>query len=144
MSTSFNNIQVRSVEKNSSNHNLMISCLQRSQNFLDSCATFLKTTCLHVSFTAYENFYKLTKMYCLLKWFPLPLYQKCQKKKSNNQTYIHLYTGSLTHNYIYGRSLSGDPLSIIMPFCLTRASVNVNQLTSHLNLRPTVCLSVLT
>ena len=32
-----------------------------SQYFLDSCATFLKTTCLHVSFTAYENFYKLTK-----------------------------------------------------------------------------------
>ena len=27
----------------------------------DSYATFQKTTCLHVSFAAYENFYKLTK-----------------------------------------------------------------------------------
>ena len=47
--------------KNSSSLYLMISCLQRSQNFLGSCVAFLKTTCLHVSFTAYESFYKLSK-----------------------------------------------------------------------------------
>ena len=39
----------------------MISCLQRSQYLFDSWATLLKTTCLHVSFTAYENFSKQTK-----------------------------------------------------------------------------------
>ena len=29
----------------------------------------LKIACLHVSFTTYENFYKLSKMHCLLIWF---------------------------------------------------------------------------
>ena len=66
-----------------------------------------------------------------------------RNKKSNNQTYIHLYTGSLIHNYIYGRSLSGDHLSIIIPFCVTRTYASVNQHTSHLNLGWMVCLSVL-
>ena len=47
--------------KNSSSLNLMISYLQRSQYLFDSCSTLLKTMCLHVSFTAYENFSKLTK-----------------------------------------------------------------------------------
>ena len=29
----------------------------------------LKVACLHVSFTAYENFFKLSKMRCLFVWF---------------------------------------------------------------------------
>ena len=45
--------------KNSSSLFSMISCLERTQNFLGSCVAFLKTTCLHVSFAAHENFYKL-------------------------------------------------------------------------------------
>ena len=57
--------------------------------------------------------------------------------------YIHLYTGSLIQNYIYGRSLSGDPLSIIMPFHVTSAYASVNQHTSRLNFGWQVCLSVL-
>ena len=40
---------------------LMISSLQRSQTFLALSVAFLKIACLHVSFTAYENFYKLSK-----------------------------------------------------------------------------------
>ena len=31
--------------------------------------SFLKIACLHVSFTAYENFYKPSKMHCLLVLF---------------------------------------------------------------------------
>ena len=63
--------------------------------------------------------------------------------ESNNQTYIH-YT--LVHSSIItymGDSLSGDPLVIIIPFCVTRAYANVNQHMSHLNHGWNVHLSVL-
>ena len=39
-----------------------------------------------------------------------------RNQKLNNQTYIHLHTGSFIHKYICRRSLSGDLLSIIIPF----------------------------
>ena len=47
----------------------LISCCQGILNssWL-SWYLVLKIACLHVSFTAYENFYKLSKMYCLLIW----------------------------------------------------------------------------
>ena len=103
--------------KTSSSLLTMISCLQRSQNFLGSHVASLKIAYLHVSFAAYENFYKLSKNALssqLLSTFSPT--EVSEIRKPNNQTYIHLYTGSLIHNYIYGRSLSGDHLSIIMPF----------------------------
>ena len=44
-----------------------ISCCQGILNASQlSWYLVLKIACLHVSFTAYENFYKLSKMYCLL------------------------------------------------------------------------------
>ena len=42
-----------------------------------------------------------------------------RNQELNNQTYIHLYTGSLIHNYIYGRSHSGYLLSIMMCLQIT-------------------------
>ena len=98
----------------------MISCLLRLLTLLALPVAFLKIACLHVSFTPYENFTNYLKMHCLLGCFPLSLIRSIRNQKLNNQTYIHLYTGSLIHNYINGRSLSGDLLSIIMPFCMTR------------------------
>ena len=103
---------------------LMMSCLQRSQNSLGSFVAFLKIACLHVSFAAYESFYKQSKYALssqLLSTFSPSEASEIRNQKPNNQTYIDLYTGSLLHNYICGRALSGDPLSIIMPFCMTRA-----------------------
>ena len=127
--------------KNSSSLNSMISYLQRYQYLFDSCAILLKTTCFHVSFTAYKNCCKLTKN--VLSSQMASTFFVSEMSEIRNPTIKHISTGSLIHNYIYGRSLSGDPLSIVMPFCVTRAYASVNQHTSHLNLRQTVCLSVL-
>ena len=126
--------------KNSSSLFLLISSLQRSLTLLALFVTFQKIACLHVCFTAYENFYRLSKNALCSRFFPLSLHQKYQKsetQQSNMYPLIHWFS-------IYGSSLSGDLLSIIMPFCITRAYTNVNQHTSQLNLSPTVCLSVLT
>ena len=49
--------------------------------------------------------------------------------KSNNQTYIHLYTDFSIHQYICDRSLSGDPLHIVNPFLSPRAYPSVIQHT---------------
>ena len=74
----------------------------------------LKLACLHVSFKAYENFYKLSKMcFLLVLAFHFPI---IRIQKSNNQTYIHLYTDFIIHKYICDRSLSGDPFHIVNPF----------------------------
>ena len=45
---------------------VLITSLKRSITLLAFFVSFLKIACLHVPFTAYENFYKLSKIYCLL------------------------------------------------------------------------------
>ena len=96
----------------------LISCCQGILNasWL-SWYLVLKIACLHVSFTAYENFYKLSKN-VLSSHLDLPLsnHQNIRIQKSNNQTYIHLYTDFIIHKYICDRSLSGDPFHIANPF----------------------------
>ena len=47
---------------------------------------------------------------------PLSNLQNIRMQKSNNQTYIHLYTDFSIHKYICDRSLSGDPFHIVNPF----------------------------
>ena len=86
-------------------------------NSLNSFCDFPKD-CLftYVSFTAYENFYKLSKMHSLLIFPHFPSIRSIRNQKLHNQTYIHLYTDSSIHKYICGSSLSGDLLSIIIPF----------------------------
>ena len=108
------------VLKNSSSLLLLISSFQRSLTLLALFVTFLKISCLHVSFTAYENFYKLSKNVvssCLLSTF-------CPSEVSEirNSTIKHISIYSLVHSSIctYGRSLSGDLLSIIM-LCPTKS-----------------------
>ena len=96
----------------------LISCCQGILNasWL-SWYLVLKIACLHVSFTAYENFYKLSKN-VLSSCLDLPLsnHQNIRIQKSNNQTCIHLYTDFIIHKYICDRSLSGDPFHIANPF----------------------------
>ena len=100
---------VESVVENSSSQFYLISC---AQGILNSSRLLLlsspKIACLHVSFTAYENFYKLSKN-ALSSRLDLPLSdtQNVRMQKSNNQTYIHLYTGFIIHNHICDRYLSG-------------------------------------
>ena len=60
--------------------------------------TFLKIACLHVSFTAYENFYKLSKMHCflvLIFHFPIIRMSECR-----NPTIKHLFTCTLISPFI--------------------------------------------
>ena len=97
--------------KNSSSLYLMISCLQRSQNFLGSCVTFLKTTCLHVSFTAYENFYKLSKN-ALSSQMPSTFFAS-DMSEIRNQIIIHISTYTLVHSSII--TYMGDHFLVI--FC---------------------------
>ena len=62
-----------------------------------------KVAHLHVSFTAYENFYKLSQNALSSHFVFHFLTIRCIKDQElNNQTYIHLYTGSLIHGHIYG------------------------------------------
>ena len=64
------NYSMKFLLKNSSSPFILISSLQRSITLLALLLSFLKIACLHVSFTAYENnFYKLSKMHCLLILF---------------------------------------------------------------------------
>ena len=104
--------------KNSSSLSSLISCCPEILNSTWlSWYLLLKIACLHVSFTAYENFYKLSKMHCLLIWFStFQPSEVSEKQRSNNQTYIHLYTDLIIHKYICDRSLSGNPFHILIPF----------------------------
>ena len=58
----------------------------------------LKIACLHVSFTAYENFYKLSKMYCLLVWFST--FQSSEVSESRDPTIKHISTYTLISSSI--------------------------------------------
>ena len=80
--------------ENSSSPFIFISSSQRSIALLALLLFLLKIACLHVSFTAYENFYKLSKMQCLLVCFPLTFHQKYQKTEipqSNIYPLIHCF-----------------------------------------------------
>ena len=82
------------VLKNSSSLLLLISSSQISLTLLALFVSFLKIACLHVSFTAYENFYKLSKMHCLLilfsTFFPSED-QKSETQQSNTYPLIHWF-----------------------------------------------------
>ena len=102
----------------------LISSLQRSLALLALLVTFLKIACLHVSFPAYENFYRLSKnalSSCLLSTFFPPVVSENQK--FHTQTYIHLYTVSSIHKYICNRkctkTLSKAPCLVALRMYLT-------------------------
>ena len=63
-----------------------------------SCATFLKTTCLHVSFTAYENIYKLTKSG--LSPQIVSTFFVSEMSETRNPTTKHISTYALVHSSI--------------------------------------------
>ena len=58
----------------------------------------LKIACLHVSFTAYENFYKLSKMHCLLVLtFHFPIFRMSECR---NPAIKHIFTYTLISPFI--------------------------------------------
>ena len=59
----------------------------------------LKMVCLHVSFTAYENFYKLSKMYCLLVWL-FSTFQPSEISEKRDPTIKHISTYTLISSSI--------------------------------------------
>ena len=90
--------QARNVE-NSSSRFYLISC---SQGILNSSRLLLlsspKIACLHVSFTAYENFYKLSKMHChLVLTF---LFLILRMSECRNPTIKHISTYTLVSSSI--------------------------------------------
>ena len=74
----------------------MIFSLRRSQTFLALFVAFLKIACLHVSFTAYENFYKLTKN--ALSSQLLSTFSPSEVSESRNATIKHISTYTLVHS----------------------------------------------
>ena len=85
--------------KNSSSLFFLVSC---SQGILNtswlSWSLLLKIACLHVSFTAYENFYKLSKMYChLVLTFHFPIFRMSECR---NPTIKHIFTYTLISPFI--------------------------------------------
>ena len=77
----------------------LISCSQRILNAsLLSWILLLKNACLHVSFTAYDNFYKLSKMHCLLVLtFHFPIFRTSECR---NPTIKHIFTYTLISPFI--------------------------------------------
>ena len=77
----------------------LISCSQGILNAtLLSWLLLLKITCLHVSFTAYENFYKISKMYChLVLTFHFPIFRMSECR---NPTIKHIFTYTLISPFI--------------------------------------------
>ena len=88
----------------------MISYLQRSQYLSDSCATLLKTTCLHVSFTAYENIFKLTKN--VLSSQMATTFFVSEMPEIRNPTVKHISTYTLVHSSI--TTYMGDHFLVIL------------------------------
>ena len=85
--------------ENSSSRFYLISC---SQGILNSSRLLLlsspKIACLHVSFTAYENFYKLSKMHChLVLTF---LFLMLRMSECRNPTIKHISTYTLVSSSI--------------------------------------------
>ena len=85
--------------ENSSSRFYLISC---SQGILNSSRLLLlsspKIACLHVSFTAYENFYKLSKMHChLVLTF---LFLILRMSECRNPTIKHISTYTLVSSSI--------------------------------------------
>ena len=87
------------------------------QCFQDVLFSFLKITCLHVSFTAYENFYRLSKMH-----FHLVLtfhFLKFRMSEYKNPTIKHISTYTLVSSsittYVTDLFLGSNPHSKI-PF----------------------------
>ena len=76
----------------------MISSLQRSQTFLALFVAFLKIACLHVSFAAYENFYKLSKN--ALSSQLLSTFSPSEVSDIRNPTIKHISTYTLVHSFI--------------------------------------------
>ena len=77
----------------------LISCSQGILNAsLLSWFLLLKNGCLHVSFTAYGNFYKLSKMYCHLVFtFHFPIFRMSECR---NPTIKHIFTYTLISPFI--------------------------------------------
>ena len=74
------------------------NCIRGSSALLILLVSFLKIACLHVSFTAYENFYKLSKMHCLLVLtFHFPIFRMSECR---NPTIKHIFTYTLTSPFI--------------------------------------------
>ena len=77
----------------------LISCCQGILNSTWlSWYLVLKIACLHVSFTAFENFYKLSKMYCLLVWFST--FQPSEVSENRDPTIKHISTYTLISSFI--------------------------------------------
>ena len=97
----------------------LISCSQRILNA--SCCPgilLLKIACLHVSFTAYENFYKQSKMHSHLVLTFHFLILRMSEYRNPIIKHISTYTlvSFIIHKHICDRSLSGDPFHIVNPF----------------------------
>ena len=101
--------------KNSSSLSSQSPALRGSSTLLALLVSFLKIACLHVSFTAHENFYKLYKMYChLVLTFHFPIFRmsECRNPAIKHistytlvslsiNTYVtDLFLGSFSHNKI--------------------------------------------
>ena len=89
----------------------MISSLYVSLTLLALPVAFLKIACLHVSFTAYENFYKLSKN-ALSSWL-LSTFSPSEVSKIRNSTIKHISTYTLVHSSII--TYMGDHFLVI--FC---------------------------
>ena len=116
----------------------LISFLQRSRcSYLLLCFPFYRVACLHVSFTAYEYFNKLSKSALSFR-----MVSSFRKSETRNPTITHVFTCTLVHSSknTYWRSLSGDPLYIHVTFWVTWAYPNVNQHFTSKSLSE--CLSV--
>ena len=77
----------------------LISCCPEILNSIWlSWYLLLKIACLHVPFTAHENFYKRSKMHCLLIWFST--FQPSEVSENRDPTIKHISTYTLISSSI--------------------------------------------
>ena len=105
------NLNTQHLLKNPSSLFLFISSSQRSLTLLALFVTFLKIACLHVSFTAYENFYELSKN--ALTSHLLSTFSPSEVSEIRNSTIQHISTYTLVHPSI--STYMGDHFLVI--FC---------------------------
>ena len=115
--------------ENSSSLSSRSPVLRGSSAPLTLLVSFLKISCLHVSFTAYENFYKLSKLHCLLVLtlhFPIFRMSECR-----NPTIKHIFTYTLISPFI---STYVTDLFLVIFFHIVNTFLNAKGLSSVIQL----------
>ena len=128
--------------KNSSSLSSQSPALRSSSALLTLLVSFLKIACLHVSFRAYENFYKISKMHCHLVLTFHFLILRMSEYRYPTIKHISTYTlvSSFINTYVTDLFLFHIVKSLSESMGLSKCEST--HLPNYISARQSVCLSL--